>query len=269
MAEALLRDVSRTYDILGSFVQVGAFAGIASAAPGTSCRASDLLRRADIALDHARSARAARPTWFDQGMEQALMERSELEQAIRIGIEHGHFVPYFEPQVDLASGQVTGFEVLARWQHPNRGMLGPELFIPVAEDIGLIGALSESVMAQALDVARDWDNALSLSVNISPSQLADPWLAQRIVRLLTTSNFPAERLVMEVTESSLSATSTWRRAWCSASRTRVSVWPSMTSERASPPCHTCVCSHWTSSRSIAASSPPFTSTGRAPPSSRP
>jgi EAL domain-containing protein (putative c-di-GMP-specific phosphodiesterase class I) len=82
-------------------------------------------------------------------------------------------------------------------------MLGPELFIPVAEDIGLIGALSESVMAQALDVARDWDNALSLSVNISPSQLADPWLAQRIVRLLTTSNFPAERLVMEVTESSL------------------------------------------------------------------
>ena len=112
-------------------------------------------------------------------------------------------MPYFEPQVDLASGQVTGFEVLARWQHPNRGMLGPELFIPVAEDIGLIGALSESVMAQALDVARDWDNALSLSVNISPSQLADPWLAQRIVRLLTTSNFPAERLVMEVTESSL------------------------------------------------------------------
>lgn len=203
MAEALLRDVSRTYDIMGAFVQVGAFAGIASATPGTACRASDLLRRADIALDHARSARAARPTWFDSGMERALIERSELEQAIRVGIDNGQFVPVFEPQVDLASGNLSGFEVLARWQHPNRGMLSPELFIPVAEEIGLIGALSESVIAQALDAGRDWDPSLSLSVNISPAQLADPWLAQRLVRLLTERNFPADRLVIEVTESSL------------------------------------------------------------------
>lgn len=203
MAEALLRDVSRTYDIQGAFVQVGAFAGIASGAPGTACRPSDLLRRADIALDHARSARAARPTWFDSGMERALIERSELEQAIRIGIEHDQFVPVFEPQVELATGQITGFEMLARWQHPNRGVLGPELFIPVAEEIGLIGQLSESVIAQALDFARDWEPTLSLSVNISPAQLADPWLAQRMVRLLTERNFPGERLVVEVTESSL------------------------------------------------------------------
>lgn len=203
MAEALLRDVSRTYDIQGSFVQVGAFAGIASAAPGVICRASDLLRRADIALDHARSARAARPTWFDQGMERALMERSELEQAIRVGIDNGQFVPFFEPQVELGTGQLVGFEVLARWQHPNKGMLGPELFIPVAEDIGCIGPLSEAIIAEALDAAREWDSSLSLSVNISPSQLSDPWLAQRIVRLLTERNFPADRLIIEVTESSL------------------------------------------------------------------
>jgi diguanylate cyclase (GGDEF)-like protein len=203
MAEALLRDVSRTYDIEGTYVQVGAFAGIASASPGQPCRASDLLRRADIALDHARSARAARPTWFDRGMERALMERSELEQAIRVGVDHRQFVPLFEPQVDLASGAVIGFEVLARWDHPNRGLVGPDLFIPVAEDIGVIGALSESVIAQALEAARAWDPALSLSVNISPAQLSDPWLAQRLVRLLTEHAFPAERLVVEVTESSL------------------------------------------------------------------
>lgn len=203
LAEALLRDVSRTYDILGTFVQVSAFAGIASGLPGLPARASDLLRRADIALDHARSARAARPTWFDNGMERALIERSELEQAIRVGIDHDQFVPYFEPQVELATGQLTGFEVLARWQHPNRGLLSPEIFIPVAEDIGLIGALSEKIIAQALDAARDWDPSLTLSVNISPSQLGDPWLAQRLVRLLTEHNFPAERLVVEVTESSL------------------------------------------------------------------
>ncbi len=88
LAEAMLRDISRTYDIDGTYVQVGAISGIASAPPGIACRAADILRRADIALDHARSARAARPTWFDSSMERALIERSELEQAIRIGIEH-------------------------------------------------------------------------------------------------------------------------------------------------------------------------------------
>ena len=202
-AEALLRDVSRTYDIDGTYVQVGAFAGIASAGPGQASRASDLLRRADIALDQARSARTARPAWFDSGMEQALMERSELEQAIRVGIEHGQFIPLFEPQVDLSTNRLVGFEVLARWDHPTRGLLSPDLFIPVAEEIGVIAPLSESVIAQALEAARGWDPSISLSVNISPTQLSDPWLAQRLVRLLTEYNFPAERLVVEVTESSL------------------------------------------------------------------
>lgn len=203
MAEALLRSVSRTYDINGTFVQVGAFAGIAGAPPGAASRAADLLRRADIALEHARSARSARPTWFDTGMERALVERSELEQSIRVGIENEQFIPLFEPQVDLESGRLIGFEVLARWQHPHRGLITPDLFIPVAEEVGIIGNLSEAVIARALEVARHWEPGLSLSVNISPAQLNDPWLAQRLVRLLTESSFPADRLVVEVTESSL------------------------------------------------------------------
>lgn len=204
LAEALLRDVSRTYDIDGTYVQVGAIAGIASAPPGTSSRAADILRRADIALDHARSSRAARPTWFDSGMERALIERSELEQAIRVGIENGQ-LPFFEPQVDLATGALTGFEVLARWQHPNRGLLGPEIFIPVAEELGLVGPLGENVVAQALEAARGWEGTFDLSINISPAQLSDLWLAQRLVRLLTEHGFPAERLIVELTESSLFA----------------------------------------------------------------
>ncbi|WP_344709180.1 putative bifunctional diguanylate cyclase/phosphodiesterase [Sphingomonas humi] len=203
LAETLLRDVSRTYDIEGTYIQVGAISGIANAPAGTACRAADILRRADIALDHARSTRAARPTWFDAGMERALIERSELEQAIRVGIEHHQFLPYFEPQVDLRTGALTGFEVLARWQHPNRGLLSPELFIPVSEEIGLIGSLSESVIAQALDAARQWDGDFSLSINISPAQLSDLWLAQRLVRMITEHGFPANRLIVELTESSL------------------------------------------------------------------
>jgi len=205
LAEALLHDVGRAYDLGGPYVQVGAISGTGSAAAGGRCRAADLLRRADIALDHARSSRAARPTWFDSGMERALIERSELEQAIRVGIEHRQFVPVFEPQVDLATGKLTGFEVLARWQHPNRGVLGPELFIPVSEEMGVIGPLSELVVAQALEAARNWDRDLSLSINISPAQLSDLWLAQRLVRLLHEHSFPADRLIVELTESSLFA----------------------------------------------------------------
>lgn len=205
LGEALLRDVSRTYDIDGTYVQVGAISGIASAPAGTHCRAADILRRADIALDDARSSRAARPTWFDSSMEKALIERSELEQAIRVAIEHRQFVPFFEPQVDLHTGALTGFEVLARWQHPNRGLLSPELFIPVSEELGLVGPLSESVFDQALEAARHWEGDFSLSINISPNQLSDLWLAQRLVRLITEHGFPADRLIVELTESSLFA----------------------------------------------------------------
>ena len=101
-------------------------------------------------MDHARSGRVARPVWFDDGMERALLAQGEIEQGIRFGLEHGQFVPFFEPQVDLATGEIVGFEVLARWNHPLSGAIGPDVFIPVAEEIGLIGQLSEQVIGAAL-----------------------------------------------------------------------------------------------------------------------
>ncbi len=203
LCELLLRGMARTYDIEGTLAQVGAFAGIAVQAHGDTVRTANLLRRADIALDGARTARAARPVWFDEGMERALIAQSELEHAMRIGLEHGQFYPVFEPQVDLAAGRIIGFEVLARWNHPTCGTIGPDCFIPIAEEIGVIGTLSEQIILAALRAARGWDPAITLSVNISPSQLGDPWLAHRLLGLLTQAGFPAERLVVEVTEGSL------------------------------------------------------------------
>jgi diguanylate cyclase (GGDEF)-like protein len=201
---AALQAVTRPLEIDGKMIQVGAFSGIA-AAPAGELRIPDLLRRADIALDHAKSGRIGRPIWFDRAMEQALLAHSEIEQGIRFGLEHGQFEPYFEPQVDLASGEITGFEVLARWNHPLRGIIGPDVFIPIAEEIGVIGRLSEHVIRDALFEAAKWDPRLHISINIAPSQLADGWLAERIVRLLTETGFPPERLVVEITESSLFA----------------------------------------------------------------
>jgi diguanylate cyclase (GGDEF)-like protein len=204
LADAMLRTVTRPLLLDDRIIQVGAFAGIASA-PAADASIPDVLRRADIAMDRARSGRVARPIWFDAGMERALIAHGEIEQGIRFGLEHGQFVPYFEPQVDLATGDVIGFEVLARWKHPLSGVIGPDVFIPVAEEIGLIGRLSEQVISDALREAAEWDPAIKISVNISPSQLADGWFAQRVVRILSETNFPAERLVVEITESSLFA----------------------------------------------------------------
>jgi EAL domain-containing protein (putative c-di-GMP-specific phosphodiesterase class I) len=168
-------------------------------------RIPDILRRADIAMDHARTGRVARPVWFDEGMERALIAHSEMEQGIRFGLEHGQFVPHFEPQVDLSTGEIVGFEVLARWIHPLSGTIGPDVFIPIAEEIGLIGRLSEQVISEALRQAASWDPEIKISVNISPFQFSDGWLAQRIVKTLAETGFPAERLVIEITEGSLFA----------------------------------------------------------------
>lgn len=202
LAERLLKAITRPLEAEGKLVQVGAFVGIAASNPCEG-QIPDMLRRADIALDRAKSTRSARPVWFDEGMERALIIHSELEQGIRYGLDHEQFLPYFEPQVDLLTGEIIGFEVLARWDHPLSGMIEPDRFIPIAEEHGLIGRLSEQIMLAAMTEAAGWDQSIKLSVNISPSQLADSWLAQRIVRLLTEAGFPAERLVVEITESSL------------------------------------------------------------------
>jgi predicted signal transduction protein with EAL and GGDEF domain len=201
-AEALLRQVTRPFEIEGRVIHVGAFAGIAVAGP-EEVSVPDLLRRADIALDHAKSGRVARPVWFDEAMERALVTQSEIEQGIRFGLEHEQFVPFFEPQVDLKSGEIVGFEVLARWVHPLRGIVMPNVFIPAAEEIGLMNRLSEQVIRAALLQAINWDPKIKISVNVSPSQLTDGWLAERILLLLTETGFPAERLVVEITESTL------------------------------------------------------------------
>jgi len=200
--ESLLKLATRPFDIEGKMIQVGAFAGLASS-PASEVRVPDLLRRADIALDHAKSGRVMRPIWFDAAMERALLQHGEIEQGIRYGLDHEQFLPFFEPQVDLSTSEIIGFEVLARWRHPLAGIIPPDRFIPIAEEIGVMDRLSEQVIRAALIASRDWDPAIKISVNISPTQFSDGWLAERIVRSLTETSFPADRLVVEITESSL------------------------------------------------------------------
>jgi EAL domain-containing protein (putative c-di-GMP-specific phosphodiesterase class I) len=112
-------------------------------------------------------------------------------------------LPFYQPQVDLVTGKLHGFEVLARWDHPERGLIEPSSFIPVSEATGLTSALSFSVMRQALLETISRDSAHLIAVNLSPIQLKDPVLAQKITKMLVETGFPAGRLELEITESSL------------------------------------------------------------------
>lgn len=164
--------------------------------------AARLLHLADIAMYHAKRQGRNRSQWFEPAMEQALTERRALEAGIRAGLAAGEFEPYYEQQIDISTGKICGFEMLARWNSP-QGLIGPDVFIPVSEEIGVIGALSEKLIAQALRDARDWSPELTLSVNISPVQLRDPWFSQRLLRMLVNEGFPPSRLDIEITESCL------------------------------------------------------------------
>ncbi len=162
-----------------------------------------LMHRADIAMYHAKKRGRNRFYWFEAQMERELRFRAELESGIRRGIPAGEFVPYYEQQIDLQSGELVGFEMLARWKSPQFGLVAPDIFIPIAEDIDVIGDLSESLIRQALQDARDWDSRLTMSVNISPIQLRDPWFAQKLLRMLLEADFPPSRFEIEITESCL------------------------------------------------------------------
>jgi len=202
VAEAIIGRMGEPFTIGGVQAHIGASMGIARTEPG--CRTIDtLMRRSDIALYAAKRAGRNQRAWFDTSMERELELRNEIELGLRAGIPSGQIIPWFEQQVDLVTGEIIGFELLARWEHPDHGIVEPSLFIPVAEESGLIGELSMSVMRSAIEEARHWDPKLILGVNISPAQMRDPWLAQKVVKLLTEMAFPAERLEIEITEAAL------------------------------------------------------------------
>jgi diguanylate cyclase (GGDEF)-like protein len=165
--------------------------------------AAALMHRADMALYHAKKQGRNRYFWFEPSMESELRFRHQIETGIRRGLAQGEFVPFYEQQVDLDTGILVGFEMLARWRSPQLGLISPDIFVPIAEEIGLINELSERLMEQAFADAREWDDSLTLSINISPVQLRDPWFAQRLLKKLVAAGFPPQRLEIEITESCL------------------------------------------------------------------
>ncbi len=201
-AERLTGELSHPLEINGTNAATSASIGCAVAG-GESIALETLLRQADVAMYRAKQLGRCRHCRFDDAMGETLDRNDRVEQALRAAIAAGEPYPVYEPLIDLASGEPIGYEMLARWTSTELGVVGPAEFIPVAEDCGLIGPLSELLFRRALGEAREWPAHLSLSLNVSPLQLRDPWFAQKLLKLLAETGFPGRRLVIEVTETAI------------------------------------------------------------------
>jgi diguanylate cyclase (GGDEF)-like protein len=206
IAEQIIAAVSAPIEHKGGVIEPTISIGMVSTeqdGAGDVPQADGLIHRADIAMYHAKKNGRNRFFWFEAQMEDEIRLRHELESGIRRGIKAGEFVPYYEQQIDLETGKLVGFEMLARWNSPKHGLVKPEVFIPIAEEIDLIAELSETLIEQALQDAKAWDPRLTLSINISPLQLQDPWFAQRLLQMMVDAGFPPNRLEIEITENCL------------------------------------------------------------------
>lgn len=162
-----------------------------------------LTQRADAAMYQAKALGRNTYAVFNRELDKLVRDRLEVELELREGIQNNRIVTHYQPLIDLASRAIVGFEALARWQHPTRGLIGAETFISIAEDIGLIGDIFSVVLQDACEQGSTWDAALTVSVNVSPIQFQDPRLADKILDTLKETGFPPERLEIEITESAL------------------------------------------------------------------
>jgi diguanylate cyclase (GGDEF)-like protein len=183
-------------------VDVGATIGISLATPADH-DAEALLHEADVAMYQGKREGRGTFRFFEAEMDVALKARAQLEADIRQAITRGEIIPFYQPIVRLPQQNLIGFEVLARWQHPDLGLISPDRFIPVAEETGMISDLCYGLLHQACCDARHWPPHLQLAVNIAPQQLQDRQLPERILTILTETGFAPERLEVEITESAL------------------------------------------------------------------
>jgi len=186
----------------GHQVIIGTSIGIAMA-PGDGNEPDQLLRNADMALYRAKAEGRGAYHFFQSDMDAQMQERRRLELDLRKALLAEQFELYYQPLVEVASGEVSGFEALLRWNHPERGIVAPDAFIPVAEEIGLIVPLGDWVLKQACRDAVTWPANLTVAVNLSAVQFRNPTLALSVVAALGQSGLAASRLELEITETVL------------------------------------------------------------------
>lgn len=208
LANRIQKQVSKPLEIQGQEVFTTVSIGIALSSTGYD-RPEEILRDADLAMYRAKALGKARSCVFNKTMHQQAVARLQIETDLRHAIERQEFCLYYQPIVSLATGQLTGFEALVRWQHPERGLVSPAEFIPVAEETGAIEQIGWWVLREACTQWRIWQTAfefeqpLTMSVNISGKQFAQPDLIHKVERILQETGCASSSLKLEITESVL------------------------------------------------------------------
>jgi diguanylate cyclase (GGDEF)-like protein len=212
IARRMVHDIGQPIYVESLAITIGVSIGITlidsdddhfSADHDVEDRLQQCIRRADMAMYRAKTQGRGRFRFFEKEMDEKLKLHVRLEAELASAISSGEIVPYYQQLVNLSTQEVIGFEILSRWHHPVHGVIAPDVFIPIAEDTGLISSLTVSVLQQAIDDAARWPQELFLSLNLSPRQLANKMLAQELLGILTKSRFPPRRLEIEITESGL------------------------------------------------------------------
>tara|TARA_B100000678_G_scaffold288878_1_gene298193 strand:+ start:1491 stop:4190 length:2700 start_codon:yes stop_codon:yes gene_type:complete len=200
LGREIIHGLSQPYSIDGKRIVIGVSVGVALAPDhgGTSER---VIRSADLALYAAKDAGRGRFRLFSDDLHVAARERNQLEEELRLAIDKGSLQLHYQPVVDTATEQISGFEALLRWNHPKHGWISPEKFVPVAEDAGLIAAIGEWAIQQACSDLARWPAKVRCAVNVSPLQFADPGLPAMIARTLARTGVEPSRLELEITES--------------------------------------------------------------------
>src|SRR5882672_4816507 len=202
LAEKIIEVVGQPNSIDGHDVTVGASVGIAVARPG-DMNTENFLKSADLAMYSAKSDGRGTYRMFDPEMDAIVQARRLLERDMRTALAQDGFRLFYQPLVNLQTKKVTAFEALMRWQHPERGMVPPSDFIPVAEEMGLIVQLGEWALRQACAEATEWPDGICVSVNLSPLQFSKGNLVSSVMSALASAGLSASRLELEITESVL------------------------------------------------------------------
>jgi diguanylate cyclase (GGDEF)-like protein len=202
LATQVLVAIRTPFDCRGHRLTTDASIGIALA-PDHGTDLDEILRNADLAMYAAKAAGRRTFRFFDPEMEAKVRARRDLEVDLREAIASGALEVHYQPCLSLQDDRITGCEALVRWRHPQRGMVSPAEFIPIAEESGLINALGEWVLATACMDAARWPEDVRLAVNVSPVQFRSGTLALKIMAALAASGLPAERLELEITDAVL------------------------------------------------------------------